>query len=89
MQVEIIDARTRRLQRALDAKIRPAVAGARMGRAIPAEKVFRDLEARFRLRAKLQAMPKPYVRKTSLPRGYLFDFKDARGIGIPRRLALI
>ncbi|MEJ0043632.1 MAG: hypothetical protein WDM81_16060 [Rhizomicrobium sp.] len=51
--------------------------------------MFRDLEARFRLRAKLQAMPKPYVRKTSLPRGYLFDFKDARGIGIPRRLALI
>jgi hypothetical protein len=87
--MKIVNTRMERLQRALDAKLRPAMTDVRMGRAIPAEKVFRDLKARSRLRAKLPVMPKPYTRKTSLPRGYLFDFKDARGIGVPRSLTLV
>lgn len=84
-----MNTRKERLRRALDAKLRPALTQSRMGRMTPADKVFRDLTARMRLRAKKQMMPKPYVRRTSLPRGYLFKFKDERGIGVPSSLRLV
>ena len=87
--MDLVDARKNRLRRALDAKLRPALMQVRMGQGIPADKVLRDLTARMRLRAKKQMMPKPYVRRTSLPRGYLFNFKDERGIGVPRSLRLV
>jgi hypothetical protein len=83
----IVNARAERLRRSLALKLKEGEWSGRTRRLIPGEKVLRDLKRHFRMEAKKKLMPKPYRHK-SCSRGYLFEFRHARGIGMPDRVRL-